>query len=282
MKLNILAIVAHPADSFDMIGGTLANHIEAGHAVTVAITDSDNTLHLAELADTMRRRESSKRLEDEAIAGRRESVFSACRLLGIEDVRFLTFPGEWLTRDVETVSRTADLIQNLKPHIIITHNPQEDAGTMDHGICGQIVMEAMHLSKGARKGGKSPHFVGQVYFMCWAGVDTWLDSVSAHRYGSIRIDVSNQVEKKVRAYAQLSGCGMDLKRSAKLIECICGTPGIHTRVAYVESFQPYRPEVYRTLPISDHNLWLTQATTIQGVERLELLAPFVDDPERNR
>ena len=28
MGLNILAVVAHPADAFDMIGGTLASHVE--------------------------------------------------------------------------------------------------------------------------------------------------------------------------------------------------------------------------------------------------------------
>ena len=54
MKLNILAVVAHPADSFDMIGGTLANHVEDGDRVTLVIMDSLDTLNLFDLADEMK------------------------------------------------------------------------------------------------------------------------------------------------------------------------------------------------------------------------------------
>ena len=35
--IQILLVAAHPADSFDMAGGTLAHHVDQGDQVTAAI-----------------------------------------------------------------------------------------------------------------------------------------------------------------------------------------------------------------------------------------------------
>lgn len=42
MKLNILTLVAHGRDAFDMVGGALANHVERGDRGTVAVISSEN------------------------------------------------------------------------------------------------------------------------------------------------------------------------------------------------------------------------------------------------
>jgi LmbE family N-acetylglucosaminyl deacetylase len=276
MKLNVLAIVAHPADSFDIIGGTLANHVSDGDNVTLAVMDSTDTLNLFSLADEMRKERTTKARIQETVEEHIRSVTDACRILGLKDVRFLKYKGEWLSHSPELVGKIADLIQNVRPHLLITHNPLEDGGASEHATCGRLVIEAVYVAEGAREVDLAPHHVGQVYFMCWPGVTTWLDATTAKRYGSVMIDVTSQIEKKVRAYSQLGSHYVTMKQAAKLMEGICGAPGIHTRVAYVETFQPYRPEVYDKLPISEHNLWMSGKGWKDGINKLELIAPYLD------
>lgn len=276
MKLNVLAIVAHPADSFDMIGGTLANHASDGDHVTLVIMDSTDTLNLFTLADKMKKEKIDRTRIQEAVDEHTQAVTDACRILGLEDIRFLKHKGEWLSHSPELVGKIAELIQDIRPHLLITHNPLEDGGASEHATCGRLAVEALYVAEGAREIDLPPHHVGQIYFMCWPGVTTWLDASTAKRYGSIMIDVTPQIEKKVRAYAQLSAHYLTMGRAAKLIEGICGAPGLHTRVAYVEAFQPYRPEVYKKLPISEHNLWLSRRGWKDGLEKLKLIAPYLD------
>ncbi|MFH1007017.1 MAG: PIG-L family deacetylase [Candidatus Latescibacterota bacterium] len=276
MKLNVLAIVAHPADSFDMIGGTLASHVQDGDNVTLAIMDSTDILNLFSLSDEMKKGKVSEEKIAEAVQDHVQSARDACHILGLEDVRFLKYKGEWLSHSPELVGKIADLIQEVRPHLIITHNPLEDGGASEHAAVGRMVVEAGYVSEGARNNNLPPHHVGQIYFMCWPGVTTWLDATTAKRYGAIMIDVTEYIEQKVRAYAHLSAHYITMKHAAKLMEGICGGPGIHTRVPYVETFQPYKPEVYKKLPISAHNLWLSESGWKEGLENLKLIAPYLE------
>lgn len=274
--MNILAVVAHPADSFDIIGGTLANHVESGDNVVLTVMHGSDTLNLFNLADEMKAGEVQTNKVEQATQAHMQNVKNACDILGLEDIRFLTYEGEMLTHSPSLVSKVADLIQQVQPHIVITHHPLEDGGASEYAVCGKCLVEALYLAEGARSSGAAPHHVSQVYFMCWPGITTSLDAASVNRYGSIYIDVTHQIEKKVRAYALLHEHYMNMHKAAKIIEGTCGTPGIHSRVPYVEVFQPYRPEVYRTLPVSDHNLGLTEKSWKQVLGSLRLVAPYID------
>ncbi|RLA94832.1 MAG: hypothetical protein DRG83_19280 [Deltaproteobacteria bacterium] len=276
MKLNVLAIVAHPADSFDMIGGTLANHVNDGDNVTLVVMDSTDMLNIFSLADEMKKGKVSQARIEEAVQNHVQSVTDACHILGLEDVRFLKYQGEWLCHSPELVGKMADLIQDVRPHLLITHNPLEDGGASEHAVCGRMAVEAVYVAEGARDTELPPHHVGQVYFMYWPGVTTWLDATTANRYGAIMIDVTERIEQKVRAYAQLSAHYVNMRHAAKLMEGICGGPGHHIRVAYVEGFQPYRPEVYKKLPISEHNLWLSGKGWKDGIKKVKLIAPYLE------
>lgn len=278
MGLNILAVVAHPADAFDMIGGTLASHVERGDRVVVAIANNGDTLNDARLADEIRAgRVKPDPATLEADAQKiTQTVFEACEILGVTDVRLLNYSGEWLTVTPELRSGVATLIQQVKPHIVITHHPMEEGGGAEHGVCGRLVLEAATVAEGARANGLSPHHVGQVYFFCPNGQTTWLDAVTAPRYGIVMIDVTRQVERKVRAYAKLTSQYVDLQRAVKITEAVSGLAGVHARVAYAESFIPNRPEVYLTLPISDHNKSLAEGSWKFGMDKVQLLAPYLD------
>ena len=278
MTLNILAIVAHPADAFDMIGGTLATHVEQGDRVVIAITNNTDTLNDARLADEIR---AGRVKADQATldAGARkitQTVIEACEILGVTDVRLLDYPGEWLTVTPELRSEVATLIQQIQPHIVITHHPLEEGGAAEHSACGRLVVEATAVAEGARANGLPPHHVGQTYFFCPGGQTTWMDAVAAPRYGMVMIDVTQHVDRKVRAYAKLSSQYIDLHKAAKIIEAVSGLAAVHARVPYAEGFIPNRPEVYDALPISDHNKQLAEGSWKLGLDRLQLIAPYLD------
>lgn len=61
--------------------------------------------------------------------------------------------------------------------------------------------------------------------MCPPGTTTWLDASSVQRYGAILVDVTPQVERKVRAYAKLSSRYIDMDKTAKVIEGVSGLQG---------------------------------------------------------
>jgi len=229
MALSILAIVAHPADAFDMIGGTLANHVQSGDRVVVAITNSTDTLNDIRLADEIR---AGRVKPDQAIleadAHRiTQTVIEACAILGVTDVRLIPYSGEWLSVTQELRSEVATLIQMVKPHIVITHHPMEEAGGAEHGVCGRLVLEATAVAEGARANGLPPHHVGQTYFFCPNGQTTWIDAVTAPRYGVILIDVTKHVERKVCAHAKLASQYIDLHKAAKITEGVSGLAAAH-------------------------------------------------------
>jgi len=280
---RVLAVVAHPADAFNMIGGTLANHVESGDSVTLAVMDNRDVLNNFRLADEIRSgraqptRETLKQAADEHV----KDMFEACDLLGLEDVRFLEYEGEWLCHTTALIAEIATLIQQVRPHLVITHHPAEDAGASEHANCGRMTLEATSVAEGARANGLSPHHVGQTYFFCAPGTTNWLDATTADRYPAILIDVTRQIEKKVKAYAKLRAQHLDLRSSAKIMEsCSCGAAAIHARVAYAEGFHAFKPEVYHRLPISRHNVRLSEGSWEDGLKNLRLLAPYIEGIEQ--
>jgi LmbE family N-acetylglucosaminyl deacetylase len=276
--LRLLALVAHPADAFNMIGGTLSNHVDAGDEVTLVVTDNREVLNNFRLADDISagRVAATERTLEAAAAAHVETMFDACRILGIEQIRFLDYDGEWLVHSAQLVGKIASLIQQTRPHLIITHNPLEEGGAGAHAVCGRLVIDAVYLAQGARPGGLSAHHVGQVYFFCPAGETTWLDRQAAGRFEQILVDVTDKVEQKVRAYAQLSAQYIDLPLAAKITEaCSGGEAAIHSRVAYAEGFQAWKPEVHAKLPISEHNRKLSEGSWQDALSQLRFIAPYV-------
>jgi len=274
----VMAIVAHPTDAFGLIGGTLANHTEAGDEVHVCFTHSRIHDDAFRLADRIRRGEAqaSASAIDEESKHHIECMKAACDVLGISNVSTIDYAGEVMTFSSDLVGEVATRIQKVRPQLVITHNPLENAGVTPHAVCGQLVLEGMRLAWGARDGGLMPHRIAQLYFICIPGTTSWLDAMCVNRYPAILIDVTRQVEKKVRALSLLDAQNYTPHMAAKLVEAASGVAGVHQRVAYAESFQAYFPQVHDTLPVSEHGLKLAEEFYSEGVRRLRLIAPYVD------
>ena len=177
---------------------------------------------------------------------------------------------------VKTTSTTATRIA------VLDRSDAHDGGVPPHAVCGQLVLEGMRLAWGARADGLKPHRVAQLYFICCPGSTTWLDAVSTNRYPAIQIDVTAQVEKKVRALSKLDAQNYTPQMAAKLVEATSGIAAVHRRVTYSEQFQPYFPEVYDCLPVSEHNLRTARELYRDSCARLHLTVPYMAEVESDR
>jgi len=201
----------------------------------------------------------------------------ACEILGIKNVSTIGWDKEILMYNPELVDKVATKIQEVKPDLLITHNPLENAGVPPHAVCGQLVVEGMRLARGARANGLKPHRTAQLYFICNPGSTTWLDAMSVNRYPAIQIDVTDQVEKKVGALSKLEAQNYTPQMAAKVVEATGGMPALHRRVAYTEQFQSFFPEVYKHLPVSGHNLELARKLYSESSRDIRFIAPYVGE-----
>jgi 4-oxalomesaconate hydratase len=255
--LRILHTAAHPADTFDMVGGTLAHHIDRGDSVTVVAFSHGVRSHaLTTIQDLKHHRATEVNIE-EKVDEKEEEVKAGCAILGIRDVRFLRLEDDLLLVKEEHVRRVAKIIRETKPDILITHSPFEHAGiTCTHRSCCEIALLARSMASGIMRDENSPpHNIPEVFFMWQHGETTLLDHVMP-RFPEIIIDVTDVIQKKVKAMDCLKSQYYPGPLARKLFEACAATQSLHMSVPYGESFMRYYPQVEHYLPVSEHNLRL--------------------------
>lgn len=102
---SVLTVMAHPDDAELWAGGTLATHAQAGATVTIAVPRADGIRH------------------QEAATG--------AHALG----------GQLRLLDELTISTVRDLLTELRPEVVVTHNP--DDIHPDHQKTAQTVLAAL-------------------------------------------------------------------------------------------------------------------------------------------
>jgi len=255
--LRILHTAAHPADTFDMVGGTLAHHIERGDSVTVVAFSHGVRSHAMTTIQNLKHGQKGDALVDVdgVIDEKEEEVKAGCRILGINDLRFLRLDDDLLLVKEEHVRRVARIIREIKPDVMITHSPFELAGiSCAHRACCEISLLARGMASGIMKDETSPpHMIGEVFFMWQHGETTLLDHAFP-RFPEIIIDVTDVIERKVRAMDCLKSQYYPGPLSRKLFESCAATQTLHMCVPYGETFMRYFPQVENYLPVSEHNL----------------------------
>jgi LmbE family N-acetylglucosaminyl deacetylase len=267
-----MIVGGHPADAFDNAGGTLSHHAERGDRVTAVVMTHGVRSHDCELIDDLH---TGRRTVSDATAQvvqghaeqKREEVRQACAIMGITDVRFLEHEDDALSIPDELVFRLDEIIREVKPDIVITHHPAEAGGLFGaHAACARATLQAIHSAMVIRRGAtRSPHRVVQIYFMGTpiAGAAADVLSASAGVFCPIFIDVTDAIEKKVRALDKLKSQLYPGQYARKCIEANEGHYGLFSGVSYAEPFVMYRPEVLRYLPLSDFLREHTQETVAE-------------------
>ena len=270
--LQLVAIVAHPHDITHM-AGTCAHHVERGDTVTaVAVTGGEST-HNERLYDELRKPPEERNME---IVSQSSDVYSSqkttemhevCGLFGITDVRVIPFSDKPFCVTDEVVQVLAEILYEVRPHIVLTHPPYAPAtkGHMsitpnDHSSTGIAVQQALAaVSLPDREGQRVPHRVAAVYY---TGVNVPLPDIE------LFVDIGDQAANRLAAEELFTTQGHTSEFAHKRIEIGAGLWGWSARVAYAEPFVRARAEVSRYLTVTDEDLLVPEMSQKDRLARL--------------
>jgi N-acetylglucosamine malate deacetylase 1 len=145
MRMNVLAVFAHPDDEVLAAGATLARYARQGFAVFIAILGegiTSRSMDRQAALDSSRGREDMDRL--------RESTACAAKILGAADWRTNQLPDNRF--DSVDLLSVIKIVEDLKawasPSVVLTHH----AGDMnvDHGVVANAVLTAFRSLPGER------------------------------------------------------------------------------------------------------------------------------------
>jgi len=268
-SLRILHTAAHPADTFDMVGGTLCHHIRRGDQVTVLAFSHGVRSHAMTTIEAIKHGQAPPANIESGIDEKEDEVKTACAVLGINDVRFLRLDDDLLMVNEQNVRAVAKVIREVRPHVLITHSPFEQAGIPGaHRACCEIALLSRGMAQGImRDESSAPHSIGEVFFMWQHGETTLLDHAFG-RFPEIIIDVTDVIDLKVRAMDCLKSQYYPGPMARKLFESCAATQTLHMCVPYGETFMRYYPQVETHLPVSEHNLRIYEVPAAQLYARL--------------
>lgn len=265
--LRLLCVGGHPADTFDCAGGTLAHHVRQGDQVTVVALTQGTRIHDVVIGERLRSGdevpdpEALKQLMEERAKVKEAEVIRACGFLGITDVRFFRYDDEVLTVREELIVRMARLIREVRPDVVVTHDPHElGVYGVHHAATSQLVLEAISAAGSVGVGDPHrPHRVAQVYFTVTA-LQYPLNVLSSRTgwFPDLLVDITDVVEDKVRALDTLRSQQYGGDYARKRTEINDGAMGVIAGSAYAEGFITYLPELAHTFPVSEGRLRLAR------------------------
>lgn len=219
--MRILAVGAHPDDLEILCAGTLAKYAERGDFVAMAISTNGEV--------------GSSTLPKEAIARIREAeARTSAAVIGAE-LHWLGYPDEFLYENDQTRLRYIDLVRQVRPDLIITHDPTNDYHP-DHLTTGQLLWNIRIMT--AVPNIKTEHppcaKIPELYFM---------DTVAGVRFVPEEyVDITSTIDKKrsmLAAHQSQESWLRDLFQMSyvEFMETCSAFRGIQAGVRYAECFR---------------------------------------------
>ena len=283
-KMKIMMICAHPGDAFDDSGGTLCHHVERGDDVVVVIVTHGARSHAAMFTDEKRKPKGERNEKlaaatvDEIAQVKEKEIIGAGKELGLTDIRLLHEEDDILLVNERTILKVAQLIREEKPDILITHHPLQEGGLLTtHPIVGQIAMLGYEAAgaRWTRDESLPPHSISQVFFIGAVNGKPWSTSHIYHPECQIFVDITDVIERKVKALDHLVSQRYHADYARKRAEVADGFKGTRVDVPYAESFVPMIPEVYKYLPIQQETLDKNKGWTARIKNLSKINAPHV-------
>ncbi len=180
---SLLAIFAHPDDESFTIGGTLARYAAEGVEVSL-------------LCATQGEAGIKGISPEEAARVREQELRAACAVLGVREVRFLSYrDGELAQADpAEVTAKMAQAMRELRPQVVITFGPDGISGHPDHVAVSRQAAAAFDAVAGEG-------FVRRLYYVAPSPATEQGCGVPAGEVGEgvVEIDIGDYREAKVRA-----------------------------------------------------------------------------------
>ena len=177
-KLSVLAVFAHPDDEGFGPGGTLAMLAARGAGLTLICSTNGD---VGEISDP------ALATPENLAQVRQEELRAAMAVTGVQDVRFLGYRDSGMegTSDnghpsslyqapaEQVVSPLVDIIQEVRPDMVVTHDPSGGYGHPDHVTVYHRTTEAFRLSGDPQQrqpgpgGERGPWSPGSLYYVCF-------------------------------------------------------------------------------------------------------------------
>lgn len=246
--MNVLAVGAHPADVFDLAGGTLANFASDGHGVYVACLSHGALSHSQAVTG-----KDQRQAVDEVREMKRRECENAAAAVGVAEVRYFPCDDEPYLPTRDSILALGEFIREVAPEILITHHPKE-YGHPDHPVAGEAVLRSVKAAERWIEGSlRPPHKVRRVYFFGtqFRGICARLGSVVAP--ADFIVDITRSVEKKTRAVASFQSQSFMGEKyedawARERIQRIEGHWGFMSGVRYAEEFISLAPQIVPLLP----------------------------------
>ena len=273
-NLRILTVSAHPHD-WTWFSGTLGIHVQRGDHVTVCIATHGGATHREKWLNELEKPEAER---DPAIINepiekyieqKTKEMRQAAALFGITDVRMLNFPDKpfLVERYPEAIDRIADLILEVRPHVIITESPFSSGETgvpprhrEDHTEVSIATMEAKDRATRPRAGSLlAPHRVAVTF---WPG-----DNFDRSQLDFV-VELSEEwFEKRVQAEALYESQANDVWARRRM-ELDVGRMGWLLKTRYGEGFVREKPDLLKHLPVPELMIQLAEERSIERIARL--------------
>ncbi len=188
---RVLVVLAHPDDPEFFCGATLAKWARAGREIyylllTCGDKGSDNPDVTPEMLCT----------------DRQEEQRAAARVLGVRDIKFLSYPDGELFNTLDVRREIVREIRRLRPHTLVTSDPtmfirQNIAiNHPDHRMAGAATLDAVFPAAGNRMYFPELLAAGLEPF---APNEVWLSTANEP---NMWVDVTDTVETKIKAICE--------------------------------------------------------------------------------
>ncbi len=219
--MRVLAVGAHPDDLEILCAGTLARYAEHGDHVTMAISTNGEV--------------GSATLPKEEIARIREAEARASAAIIGADLIWLNYPDEFLYENEKTRLRYIDLVRQVRPDVVISHDPLYDYHP-DHTTTGQLLWNTRVMTTVPNI--KTPHApcekLPALYFM---------DTVAGVNFKPEEyVDITGTIDKKRKMLATHESQGAWLRDQygtsyIEFMETCSAFRGLQSGFRYAECFR---------------------------------------------
>ncbi len=141
---TVLGVFAHPDDEAFFTGGTIATLAQDHDVYTICITNGDAGENSLDKSD-------SEQLSLEEI--RKAELLEAAKILGIKKTFFLGYKDGTLSNNLyhEIAGKIKNLVDDLKPEILITFEPRGVTGHIDHVATSMITSYVFERAKSVKE-----------------------------------------------------------------------------------------------------------------------------------
>lgn len=252
--LRIMAIGAHPGDSIERAGGTVAKHVERGDdAIMVSLTSGVVTHAFNYFPATGDDKFSEI---DKITAIKREEFGRGVEALGIPAWHMFEFRESPLAMGLDEYIALVNLIREFRPSVVLCPHPVE-VGRQDHMDCGRFVIAAVDYARAEGfPSALAPHTIAAMFLYYYEDFRSEQLTGSARHSPEVIVDISSVMDKKRAAMMELAGTQTKESEDyrAKLdrfFDRVDGAAGYMHGFDFAERFNRWEPERCQYLPVQN-------------------------------